>query len=414
MKLNQKFYPKAIVLRKWMVVAAAFVIGTMMLVFMYNISHQSQKKEADKAKATQNDIRTSTLASSDDMAWIGQSSIPKQSASVVAVSDNKPNQNVAEIPPLTRPELGGDPLGPQGQNTNTSAYQNGSDKNSDDRAQKRLEEKQKAMMLPITSNQLTAPTSENASGATAALGNRISAQSGNAGVSADDPNGQAQKEAFINKAKSDEEDVYLNKSMIAPRSPYELQAGSIIPGILISGINSDLPGQLIGQIRENVRDTITGDHILIPQGAKVVGLYDSKVTYGQERVLVVWKRIIYPDGHSIDLSGMPGVDLSGYAGFTDQVNNHFGKIFGSVLLLSTMSAGAQLSQPNNNNNDNNNNYPTVGQTMAQSLGTNISDFGTQLANKNLSIQPTLVIRPGYLFNISVTKDIIFPGPYGEG
>ncbi len=146
MKLNQKFYPKAIVLRKWMVVAAAFVIGTMMLVFMYNISHQSQKKEADKAKATQNDIRTSTLASSDDMAWIGQSSIPKQSASVVAVSDNKPNQNVAEIPPLTRPELGGDPLGPQGQNTNTSAYQNGSDKNSDDRAQKRLEEKQKAMM----------------------------------------------------------------------------------------------------------------------------------------------------------------------------------------------------------------------------------------------------------------------------
>ena len=413
MKLNQKFYPKAIVLRKWMIVAAAFVIGIMMLVFMYNISHQSQKKTEDKAKATQNDIKTGNLASSDDMAWIGQSSIPKQSVPLVAASDNKPNANAAEIPPLTRPGVGDSPLGPQGQSINASAYQS-SDKNSDDGAQKRLEEKQKAMMMPITANQLTASTSENMGGATAALGNRASSQSGNVGVPADDQNGQAQKEAFVNKAKSDEEDVYLNKNMIAPRSPYELQAGSIIPGILISGINSDLPGQLTGQIRQNVFDSITGDHILIPQGAKVVGLYDSKVTYGQERVLVVWKRIIYPDGRSIDLSGMPGVDLSGYAGFTDQVNNHFGKIFGSVLLLSTMSAGAQLSQPNNNNNDNNNNYPTVGQTMAQSLGTNISDFGTQLANKNLSIQPTLVIRPGYLFNISVTKDIIFPGPYGEG
>ncbi len=410
MKLNMKLYPKAIVLRKWMVVGAAIVMGAMILTFMYNLSHQNKKKKEDKVSAMQNNTGQRTLASVEDMGWIGKGSIPKQSAPVLPISDNKPNASGAEIPPLTRRGLGDDPLGPPGQSTNP--YQNSSDKTRDDMAQKSLEDKQKAMMMPITANQLTASANENM-GSAAALGNKANAQNGNAGVSADDANGQAQKEAFINKAKGDEEDVYLNKSMIAPRSPYELQAGAIIPGILISGINSDLPGQLTGQIRQNVFDSITGDHILIPQGAKVVGLYDSKVTYGQERVLVVWKRIIYPNGQSIDLSGMPGVDLSGYAGFTDQVNNHFGKIFGSVLLLSTMSAGAQLSQPNNNSN-NDNSYPTVGQTMAQSLGTNISDFGTQLANKNLSIQPTLVIRPGYLFNISVTKDIIFPGPYGEG
>jgi type IV secretion system protein VirB10 len=407
MKLNQKLYPKAMILRKWMIVVAGIAIATILLSFMYNLSHQKQTKQEDKVAAAQSD-KPKTLANSEDMAWIWPSSISRQTipaASSPSPPSTKP-ENKPAVTPLTGEGLGDDPLGRESQNIPDNTH--------DEEAQKRLEEKQKAMMMPITANQLTASTSESGRSGIPGSVNRMSAPSGNVGLSTDDANGQAQKEAFVNKAKNDDEDVYLNKDLIAPRSPYELQAGSIIPGILISGINSDLPGQLVGQIRENVFDSITGDHVLIPQGAKVVGLYDSKVTYGQERVLVVWKRIIYPNGKSIDLSGMPGVDLSGYAGFTDQVNNHFGKIFGSVLLLSTMSAGAQLSQPNNNNNDNYNNYPTVGQTMAQSLGTNISDFGTQLANKNLNIQPTLVIRPGYLFNISVTKDIIFPGPYGEG
>jgi type IV secretory pathway VirB10-like protein len=411
MKINTKNYPKTIVYRKWMVVIAGLVLALVMILFMYNVSHQSAKK-AIKKQENADAPKQTMLASNQDMDWIGKGRIDKGTAPIVPPVSTQ----LAAMPEISTS------LPPSLLSSDTQTTQNinpGSTNNSpadesvDEAYQKRQDEKQKAMMAPITANQLLGASDNTQGSAAAQTGRDLKSSSmGNAGVSSDDPNGQTSKEAFVDKAKNSEEGVYLDKGVISPRSPYELQAGTIIPGILITGINSDLPGQIVGQIRQNVRDSVTGDHILIPQGAKVVGLYDSKVTYGQERVLVVWKRIIYPNGDSIDLSGMPGVDLSGYAGFNDEVNNHFRKIFGSILLLSTMSAGAQLSQLQNNNNLDNN-YPTVGQTMAQSLGTNISDFGTQLANKNLNIQPTLVIRPGYLFYIAVTKDIVFPGPYNE-
>lgn len=136
---------------------------------------------------------------------------------------------------------------------------------------------------------------------------------------------------------------------------------------------------------------------------------DSQVAYGQERVLIVWKRIIFPNGQSINLQGMPGIDMSGFAGFKDQVNNHYGKMFGSVVLMSVLGAGAQLSQPQNNTNPFA--APTVGQTLAQSVGTNLANTATMITAKNINIQPTLEIRPGYTFNISVTNDMVFPGAY---
>ena len=204
---------------------------------------------------------------------------------------------------------------------------------------------------------------------------------------------------------------YLGSTLQNPQSLYEVQAGSIIPALLLSGINTDLPGQITAQVRSNVYDSISGNYLLIPQGAKLIGLYDSQITYGQKRVLVVWNRIIYPDGRSIDLEGMPGIDLSGYTGFNDQVNNHYFKIFSSVLLMSALSAGAQLSQPQQNNSV----FapPTVGQTLAQSLGTNIANTGNMIAQKDLNIQPTNTIRSGYKFNVSVTKDMVFPMAYDE-
>lgn len=158
-----------------------------------------------------------------------------------------------------------------------------------------------------------------------------------------------------------------------------------------------------------IYDSISGRYRLIPQGARLIGVYDSSVVYGQERVLVAWKRIIFPNGKSINLEGMPGVDLSGYAGFHDQVNNHYGKIFSSVILMSILSAGAQLSQPQQLAD--NNQVPTVNQMIAQSLGTDISNASTMLLRKNISIPPTLEIRPGYEFNVMVTKDMVFPNPY---
>lgn len=155
-------------------------------------------------------------------------------------------------------------------------------------------------------------------------------------------NQQDRKAAFL--ANTPEAEVYLarqRKAAVAPSQ--EIKAGWVIPGVMISGINSDLPGQIIGQVREPVYDSATGTQCLIPPGSRVVGTYDSGVTLGQTRALAVWRRIIYPDGSSISIDNMPGTDMGGYAGFNDKVDNHYVRIFGSGLLLSVFSAGIQLA-----------------------------------------------------------------------
>lgn len=216
-------------------------------------------------------------------------------------------------------------------------------------------------------------------------------------------NGQQQKLAFLSGTA--EANTYLahqKKAAIAPSQ--EIKAGWVIPGVLISGMNSDLPGQIIGQVREAVYDSATGTQCLIPPGSRLVGIYDSGVTLGQTRALAAWQRIIYPDGSSISLDKMPGADQGGYAGFYDQVNNHYLKIFGAGAVLSIFSAGIQLSQPQASNGEN---Y-SAQQTIAGALGQQMGQIGMQMAQKNMNIQPTLEIRPGYQFNIMVTKDILLP------
>jgi type IV secretion system protein TrbI len=213
-------------------------------------------------------------------------------------------------------------------------------------------------------------------------------------------NGQSAKRGFLQQRN-----IYSNYSnaMKTPAiSIYELKAGSIIPAIMISGINSDLPGQIIGQVSENVYDSATGKHLLIPQGARLVGIYDNAVTTGQNRVLIAWNRIIFSDGASLNLDLMPASDQSGYAGFNDKVNNHFAKTFGSALLMSIFSAGVQVSQPQATNGQNINS----GQTIAGAIGQQLGQAGSQVIGRNIRVQPTLQIRPGYRFNISVTKDFI--------
>ena len=126
-----------------------------------------------------------------------------------------------------------------------------------------------------------------------------------------------------------------------PRTRYELRAGFVVPATMISGINSGLPGQVIGQVSQNVYDTPTGKYLLIPQGSRLVGAYSSDVVYGQERVLVAWQRIVFPDGKAMDIGAMPGADSAGYAGFHDKVNNHYLRTFGSALLMSAIIAGRQ-------------------------------------------------------------------------
>jgi type IV secretory pathway VirB10-like protein len=193
---------------------------------------------------------------------------------------------------------------------------------------------------------------------------------------------------------------YLPGGRQAPLSSFELKAGTVIPAVMIGGISSDLPGQIIGQVAQNVYDTATGRFILIPQGAKLVGTYDNSIVNGQSRVLVAWTRIIYPDASSLDLGKMPGTDEGGYAGFTDRVNNHTLRIFGDALMLSVFSAGLQLSQGSSSAN----NGPTTQQTLSAALGQNLGQAATQMIQRDMAIQPTLEIRPGYRFNIIVTKD----------
>ncbi len=218
-------------------------------------------------------------------------------------------------------------------------------------------------------------------------------------------NRQAQKQAFL--AGTPEADTYLaaqRKAAVAISQ--ELKAGTIIPGVMISGLNSDLPGQLIGQVRENVYDSATGTQLLIPAGSRLVGTYDSGVTLGQKRALVGWSRIIFPDSSSISLANMPGADMSGYAGFKDKVDNHYWRIFGNGLLLSVFSAGIQIAQ-NNGSSSTSDAYDEAAILRAET-GRQMGQLGMAMAQRNMSIQPTIEIRPGYQFNVMVTKDIILP------
>lgn len=196
----------------------------------------------------------------------------------------------------------------------------------------------------------------------------------------------------------------------------EVKTGAVIPAIMISGINSDLPGHLIAQVSQNVYDTATGKMLLLPQGSRLFGAYDSRIALGQSRVLIAWNRIVFPDGTSVDLGSMPAADQGGLAGFTDKTDNHYFRIFGSAFLMSLISGGMSYSmdalQPASNNTTGTQN-PTVQQEMGTALAGQMGQASLQLLQKNVNIQPTLEIRSGYRFNIVVIKDIIFDEPYSH-
>jgi type IV secretory pathway VirB10-like protein len=219
-------------------------------------------------------------------------------------------------------------------------------------------------------------------------------------------NMQTEKTAFLKNSQKANDNFYLDSKVTKPKSPFEVKAGTIIPATLLTGINSDLPGQVTAQVSQNVYDTVTGNYLLIPQGTKVIGAYDNQVAYGQERVLMAWSRLIFPNGDSFDLEGQPGADLAGMAGLHDLVNNHYVRIFGSALMFSLFGALGQLSQPQQANNVLSSQaiiYGAVGQQMSQT--------GAQLVEKNINLQPTNQIRPGANFNILLTRDMVLPGPY---
>jgi type IV secretion system protein VirB10 len=200
----------------------------------------------------------------------------------------------------------------------------------------------------------------------------------------------------------------LDSSVEAPRTAYEVRAGSVIPATMISGIHSELPGQITAQVSQDVFDTPTGRHRLIPQGAKLVGSYSHNVVMGQSRVLVAWQRIVFPDGKALDIGSMGGVDSGGYAGFQDQIDRHYARLFGSAILMSAIAAGLTSSRVSPENDPyGSSNAATLSQNTAQQIG----DVASKMIEKNMDIAPTLKIRPGYRFNVTAVKDLTFDKPY---
>lgn len=213
-------------------------------------------------------------------------------------------------------------------------------------------------------------------------------------------NMQDRKQAFVEKET--DQDIYGSGRLQTPRSPYQVMAGTIIPASLVTGINSDLPGQIVGTVTENVYDTATGHHLLIPQGARLIGEYDSGVAFGQSRVLLVWNRIVMPDGSSIVLDRLSGVDTAGYAGLEDEVDNHWFRLIGGAVLSSLLGIGAELAAPETDSGDGD----RIIIATRDGAQETINDVGQQITRRNLNIQPTLKVRPGFPVRVIVNKDLV--------
>lgn len=247
-------------------------------------------------------------------------------------------------------------------------------------------------------------TKGNPTGLPAATQNPFDVRSaGNSGTRAaieldreNDQNLQGRKLDFLNQ-KTDGK-IYNPNKLQSPASPYQVMAGTIIAASLITGINSDLPGSVIAQVTENVYDTPTGAYLLIPQGSRMIGTYDSVIAFGQERALVVWQRIIMPDGSSIVIENLPGTDAAGYAGLEDKVNFHTWKLLKGIALSTLLGVSTELTFGNQESD--------LIKAIRESTQDSTNQVGQSLTERNLNIQPTITIRPGWPLRIIVNKDMI--------
>jgi type IV secretion system protein VirB10 len=224
----------------------------------------------------------------------------------------------------------------------------------------------------------------------------------------DRQNMQNTKKAFLASTRNPQSNDYLQSTRIAPLSQYEIRAGWEIPAVLEQNLNSDLPGELKALVTSNVYDTATGMYLLIPQGSRLIGKYDSRLSYAQDGVQVAWNRLIFPDASSVDLDGMVGLDSHGNAGLRDKVDHHYKRLIGFSALTSMFTAAFAISQRANQSVLA---YPTPSQAASQAVGQELSETGAQMTRRNLDVQPTLKVRAGYKFTVRVNRDILFDAPY---
>ncbi len=216
------------------------------------------------------------------------------------------------------------------------------------------------------------------------------------------PSSQARKLAFVN-AKADTETTNPH-ALAPPPATYAVMAGSIIPASLITGLNSDLPGATIAQVTENVYDTVTGEHLLVPQGTRIVGKYDSVVAFGQKRALVVWSRLILPNGNSVVIENLPATDVAGYAGLEDEVDFHTWQLLKGVALATLIGVGTQLSIVNDESD--------LVKALRESAQQTTNQAGQRLVERELDVQPTVTVRPGWPLRVIVSKDLVLK-PYQD-
>ena len=199
--------------------------------------------------------------------------------------------------------------------------------------------------------------------------------------------------------------VLLDRPYLPPAGEHLVQAGTSIPAALITGLNSDLPGDIVAQVIEPVHDTVTGNHLLIPAGAKLIGRYDSLITFGQDRALMVWDRLIMPNGYSIQLDQLSGTDAAGQAGVADQVDFHYRRLALGVLLSTFVSVGAQVARGDRDEGD-------IRREVGDGVATEVNRVSRSIVERYLDVQPTITVRPGWPVRVSVNRDIPL-APYAQ-
>jgi type IV secretion system protein VirB10 len=217
-------------------------------------------------------------------------------------------------------------------------------------------------------------------------------------------NGQDRKLAFVN-ASVDRRTTSPDRIAV-PASRYVVQTGTVIPASLITGLRSDLPGQITAHVTENVYDSPTGHWLLLPQGSRLIGSYDSQVAFGQSRVLLVWTRLIMPNGRSIVLERQQGADAAGYSGLEDEVDNHWGTLFKAALLSTLLGVGTELGSSSDSTSSN----ADIIQALRRGSSDTLNQTGQKIVQRNLNIQPTLTIRPGFPVRVIVNRDLVLE-PY---
>ena len=216
---------------------------------------------------------------------------------------------------------------------------------------------------------------------------------------ADQQTAQDRQNAFLN-GPVDRRTTSSDRVM-APASPFVLQAGAVIPAALITGIRSDLPGQITAQVTENIYDSPTGRSLLVPQGTRIIGQYDNNVQFGQRRVLLVWNRLIFPNGRSIVLERQPGTDTQGYAGLEDGVDYHWWDLAKAAGLSTLLAVGTELAVSDEDR---------LVRAIRDGAQDTINDAGQQIVRRQLQVAPTLTIRPGFPVRVIVTRDLVLE-PY---